>query len=140
MALDVTRRHESAGRRCVNGASSDPSSAPINSDKEEVPGSCPGSPPNVSGTAEQFGSRLEVVASVDGDGDGSELLASQRWQRAARARQTAVVLAETAAELRITAAELLETAAELRAQALELRAQRAKEREAAGEWRRIQRR
>jgi hypothetical protein len=48
---------------------------------------------------EQFGSRLDVVASVDPD--GSELSAIQRWQRrsAARARRAAWVQAEAAAEL-----------------------------------------
>jgi len=91
------------------------------------------------------------MASVDRD--GSELLASQRWQReaAARARQTAMVQAETAAQLRRDAAAsletaaqlrqdaaaLLETAAELCAQALKLRAQLDKERDATGEKRRI---
>jgi hypothetical protein len=78
--------------------------------------------------AEQFGSRLDVVASVDRD--GSQLLASQRGQREAAAltRQTAVALCETAAQLRRSAVEMLEIAAELRAQASDLRAQVDKER------------
>jgi len=111
--------------------------APVRSpDKEEVPGSSSGRPCKAP-RAEQFGSRLYVVASVDRD--GSELLASQRWQRemAARARRIAMVQAETAVQLRRYAAKVLETAAELRAEALELRAQLDKEREAAGEKRRI---